>query len=138
MEFFDWFTGAAIAKSILLPFLGGALLCTALVEHSSAQWRPPIQVGSWNALGSGHPVHQIVVSGNHAFLANDRAGIKVIDVSDPTLPVQVGVFDTPGQAEAIVLSGNHAIVTEGDRLLVLDVTTPSDPAKGLPEAIHAV
>ncbi|UCH60740.1 MAG: hypothetical protein JSV61_04480, partial [Anaerolineales bacterium] len=34
---------------------------------------------------------------NLAYIANYEAGLRVLDVSDPANPVEVGYFDTPGE-----------------------------------------
>ncbi|MFZ1323430.1 MAG: choice-of-anchor B family protein [Ignavibacteria bacterium] len=47
-------------------------------------------------------VHNLEVVGNYAFLAYYTAGIKVLDISNPTNPVEIGWFDTyPENNDAI-------------------------------------
>ena len=38
----------------------------------------------------------VAVSRGYAYVADDRAGLRVIDMSDAAAPVEVGCFDTPG------------------------------------------
>ncbi|MBE0567106.1 MAG: T9SS type A sorting domain-containing protein [Krumholzibacteria bacterium] len=61
-------------------------------------------------------------------------GTTVIDVTDPTAPVTVGSYDTPGQGYRMQITGHHAIVAEGGEspgyqagLEILDVTDPAAP-----------
>ena len=57
----------------------------------------------------------------HAFLAEDAYGLRVIDISDPTPPVSVGIHDTPGQARAVDMAGDYAYVADyGSGLRVLE------------------
>jgi len=35
-----------------------------------------------------------------------------VDVSDPTAPTEVGFYDTPADAYAVALTGNHAYVAQ--------------------------
>jgi hypothetical protein len=41
----------------------------------------------------------VYVSGNYAYVADGYAGLRVIDVSNPSNPREVGYFDTPGYAD---------------------------------------
>jgi hypothetical protein len=41
------------------------------------------------------------------------AGLRVIDVSNPSNPREVGYFDTPGYAQGVYVSGNYAYVADG-------------------------
>jgi hypothetical protein len=42
------------------------------------------------------------------------AGLRFINVSDPSDPDEVGFFDTPGYAESVTISGVHAYVADID------------------------
>ncbi len=39
-------------------------------------------------------VHNIYIRGRFAFVAHNTEGLRVVDVADPTLPVEVGYYDT--------------------------------------------
>jgi hypothetical protein len=68
------------------------------------------------------------VSGNYAYVADGGAGLRVIDVSNPTNPREVGFFDTPGTARGVYVSGNYAYVADaGAGLRVIDVSNPTNP-----------
>ncbi len=52
------------------------------------------------------------------------SGLRVIDVSDPTAPVEVGFVDTPGFAYAVAVAGGYAYVADDGRgLRVIDVSS---------------
>jgi len=52
----------------------------------------------------------------------------VIDVSDPTVPGEVGAYDTPGYSEGIFVIGGYAYVADGSAgLRVIDVSDPTAP-----------
>lgn len=53
-------------------------------------------------------------------------GLRVIDVSDPATPVEVGVW--PGVAGNVYLAGNYAYVAAGG-LRVIDVSNPAAPVE---------
>ena len=68
------------------------------------------------------------VVGAHAYVADGEAGLQVIDVTDPALPVQVGSVDTPGIAQGVDVAGTLVYVADGEAgLQVIDVTDPADP-----------
>lgn len=75
----------------------------------------------------GHTA-EVFVSGSHAYVADWAAGMKIIDISEPTNPVIVGSVDTDGSAQRICVSGDYAYVADGDMgLKVIDVSDPTDP-----------
>ncbi len=55
-------------------------------------------------------------------------GLRIIDVSDPTGPIELGHYDTPGVAQGVEVHGNDAFIATGG-LLVLDVTDPPLPVE---------
>ncbi len=67
--------------------------------------------------GGGHRRHDerrcpdVAVSGGYAYVADgSSAGLRVIDVSVPSAPVEVGFVDTPGIAGGVAVSGDYAYV----------------------------
>jgi hypothetical protein len=66
----------------------------------------------------------INIVGNNAYVGTD-AGLKIIDVSDPAMPLQLGSFDS-GQVMDIQVVGNLAYLT-GDTLQIVDVSIPAQP-----------
>ena len=49
----------------------------------------------------------------------------VIDVSNPGAPAIVGTYNTPGDATAVVVAGNHAFVADGTVDSVAQITGPT-------------
>lgn len=49
-------------------------------------------------------VKGLTVSGNNVFVANGAGGLRIIDVSDPAVPVEIGFFDVLTQARAVSVS----------------------------------
>jgi choice-of-anchor B domain-containing protein len=43
--------------------------------------------------------HNLYITGNRAYLANYQAGFRILDVSDPERPVEIGWFDTTPYGE---------------------------------------
>ena len=84
------------------------------------------EVGFSDALGSPNDV---VVSGDYAYVADSSAGLRVVDITDPTNPVEVGSFDPIGSTIGlgVFFSGPYVYLADGLGLLVLDVSDPTAP-----------
>jgi len=68
-------------------------------------------------------VKDIVVRGNVAFMAVGDAGLRVVDISNPSALIEVGSYDTSGSANGIFLKGDFAYIADGNEgLLILDVS----------------
>jgi len=60
----------------------------------------------------------------------ERAGLRVFDVTDPAQIVQVGFYDSPGNALALAFAGHTAYLADGERgLRIVDVADPAHPAE---------
>ncbi|UCH33003.1 MAG: carboxypeptidase regulatory-like domain-containing protein, partial [Armatimonadota bacterium] len=58
------------------------------------------------------------------------AGLRVIDVSDPAAPLEVGFLDTPGTAYHVAVAGGYAYVADGaSGLRVIDVSNAAAPVE---------
>ena len=74
---------------------------------SSKMWRPPGRV-STSLTGA--------------------SGLRIVDVSTPTRPVEVGAFATAGFASGVAAFGHYAAVADRqDGLLIVDVSNPASP-----------
>lgn len=65
----------------------------------------------------------------YAYVAAGEAGLRIVDVTDPTdlsTDKVIGALPVPAPAVAVFVSGNHAYVAAGD-LLVVDVSDPTRP-----------
>ena len=72
----------------------------------------------------------VYVSGNYAYVVDEDASLKVIDVSNPENPKIVGFVYLGDTAYAIdvYVSGNYAYVVDEDAgLKVVDITNPESP-----------
>ena len=90
----------------------------------TVQWRPVLK-GTYDTSGDAIDV---VISGNHAYVADQRSGLQVIDISNPASPRLVGTYDTSGVATDVAVSGNHAYVADSAiGLQVIDISNPASP-----------
>jgi hypothetical protein len=75
-------------------------------------------------------VQDIYVSGSYAYIAADRAGLRVVDVSDPAAPTEVGLYDAPVHVNGVAVAGGYAYVADWPTgLRVVDVTNPAAPVE---------
>jgi hypothetical protein len=64
----------------------------------------------------------------YAYVASGTAGLLIIDVSNPSAPIQVGGYNTPGNAQAVEAIGDIAYVADSQGgLRIVDVSVPSAP-----------
>jgi hypothetical protein len=67
------------------------------------------------------------VGGNYACIADNYAGLRVIDVSDPTAPSEVGHYDNPGATVSLAVIATEYVYLP-DSASGLHVITLADPA----------
>ena len=52
------------------------------------------------------------MAGTYAYVADYGSGLRVIDVSNPAAPVEIGFYDTPGSASGVAVAGAYAYVAD--------------------------
>ncbi len=90
---------------------GCGLVTLALALAWPAHGADPVLIGQWPGWPRG-PACGVAVSGNYAYVADEDAGLQVIDVSNPANPQRVGGYDTSGYANGVAVSGNYAYVAD--------------------------
>src|SRR5512137_1778357 len=67
----------------------------------------------------------VTIDGNIAYIANDFAGIELLDITDPYNPSILGSYPVPGFTRNIYVRGQYAYVAAGDSgLQIVDVADP--------------
>ena len=85
----------------------------------------PYEAGYYNSLGNAWDVF---VLDNYAYVADWYSDLRVIDISNPSLPQEIGYYYTPGDAEGIFVLDNYAYVADNySGLRVIDISNPSSP-----------
>jgi hypothetical protein len=85
----------------------------------------------------GDNANRILPVGNLVFVANDSAGVRVIDVSTPTAPKEVAFYDPPAPVSDLAVEGNHVYLAANELgLMVLqldeDILLPPPSTLSLP------
>ncbi|MFH1232714.1 MAG: hypothetical protein V1651_02505 [Patescibacteria group bacterium] len=72
--------------------------------------------------------YEIYFSGNYAYVVSKKAGLRIIDISNPTLPILVSTYNVAGGASKIYVSGNYAYIAGFDMsLYVVDISNAKLP-----------
>jgi len=99
---------------------------TAVFAISEGEERRQLTAG----LESFEDVRVVAVSNGFAYVAAGYDGLVVIDVRDPSHPVEIGRVDTRGFAGGFALMGGLVLVADGYHgLRVIDVECPSKPVE---------
>lgn len=86
----------------------------------------PIEIGTLQTFGDAVDLE---IVGNYAYLADSNNGLLIVDITEPSRPIQTGVY-TPTFAVSVDISGNYAYVVDRDHgLCIIDITNPSLPTE---------
>ena len=72
-----------------------------------------LTVGNSGGLDTGGTVSKVAVSGTCAYVSGSSAGLVIADVSNPAVPVQLGVYDTGGACGKVAIDGRRLYVANG-------------------------
>jgi hypothetical protein len=96
----------------------------------------PTEVGSFvtpdciNHPQSCNLSKDVVMNDHYAYINAVDSGFYIIDVSNPSAPVETSYYETPGTATKIALSPPYALVADGDAgLRIIDISNPSLPTE---------
>lgn len=78
---------------------------------------------------SGVYANDIAISGNRLYTASGVTnGFQIFDISSPASPVRLGLYDTPGEALGVAVSGSTAYVGDSKSgLQIINVSNPASP-----------
>lgn len=103
-----------------------SLICFAKVSFGADAWNVDL-VGQINTPGTAL---QAAIHGTYAYLADGTSGLRIIDISNPNSPIEVGFCNTPGFAYSICIKGNYAyIAAGGSGLRIIDISSTSNPTE---------
>lgn len=70
---------------------------------------------------------RLCVRDQYVYVADGDAGLRIVDVTDPADPREIGSFVTGAEAYDVALRGNYACVSGRGGIRVIDVSDPADP-----------
>ncbi len=108
---------------LLIPALAVFLLCLSTISTEAAMvWNDAAHV---DTLGKAYDV---VVEGDLAFVAAGRGGVRIIDISEPLAPVELGFNDTPMDGRGLAVVGDMAYLAAGNEgLWIFNLSVLSAP-----------
>ncbi|MBM3327559.1 MAG: hypothetical protein FJY65_11405 [Calditrichaeota bacterium] len=107
-----------ITGFILLSILWGWTLSPAQDARNIEQIA---QIKHWTA-------NDVVIDGNLAFCAAGFDGLRLLDIADPTLPVEISSQPITGYARSLIVQDGFAyIAADWGGLVIVDVSIPYHP-----------
>ncbi len=75
-------------------------------------------------------VASVAVAQGHAYVAEYQFGLRVVNIADPSNPVEVGFYDTPGDAHGVAVAGDTAYVADFDHgVRVVNIADAARPVE---------
>jgi hypothetical protein len=85
----------------------------------------PTLSGTFNTSGTSFGVYTL---GKYSYVADDTAGLQIIDVSVPTAPTLVSTYSTGGVSiYGTFATGKYAYIVGSSLFRILDVSNPTNP-----------
>ena len=108
----------------ILLCLGQGLFAipSALADGSTMDLRP------WGHVDTPGTALDIFVDADLADVADYEGGLRIIDISQPAAPREIGYNDTSGHTESVVITGPLAYIADYEGgLRIIDVSRPQHP-----------
>jgi len=100
---------------------------TFTAEDVSVMLTTPVQVGYFPT-DPGN-AYDVQVVGTLAYVADWDYGLRIIDVSNPAAPIQVGYYVILGNPTVVQVVGTLAYVSDFSGLRIIDVSNPAAPVQ---------
>jgi len=109
-------------KKLLVIILLVAVAGTVLGQDAQ-NVRQIGQISHWEA-------EDIAMQGDYAYVAAGNSGLRILDVTDPARPVEVGFISTPGFAQGITIAEEYAYIADSwADFLIVDISDPTEPVE---------
>ncbi|GAB1456561.1 hypothetical protein MASR2M48_18690 [Spirochaetota bacterium] len=83
---------------------------------------------STQGIGSGndYEARSLALEGQYAFVANELAGVRAVDLSKPEFPSSIAGYGAPaGQTSAVAVYGDYVLAVDSSQgLMIYDATNP--------------
>ncbi|HAB14966.1 MAG TPA: hypothetical protein PLX89_23160 [Verrucomicrobiota bacterium] len=133
-------SGPAVVSNGAITVTGKGTVVVTAEQAGDAVYLPAHETRSFNVRRvvltpvsedvPNHDLSGVQVVGNYAYATAWDLGLEVIDITNRTSPVQVGAYDTSGQANGVQVVGNYAYVADGEAgLQIIDVSNPVNPMR---------
>jgi len=120
-----------LALAVLFTFPSGLASSQKIGDRESAQLSATLAT-RWNLSNVGQIgglVNNVAINGQYAYLATGPR-LVILDISDPMLPVRVGMYDGLQSPREVVVEGTRAYVADFQAgFVIFDVSDPQAPHK---------
>ena len=72
-------------------------------------------------------IYGITVSNGLAYIAENSLGMEIVNVMNPSAPINVSYYDTPGNSYDVKIGDIYAYVADGSSLYIVNVSNPFSP-----------
>ncbi|MCX6639367.1 MAG: T9SS type A sorting domain-containing protein [bacterium] len=111
-------------RRIIIILLAILILNGIGIAQDSSFVRKVGEIANWSW------AYNVVISGDYAYVATHQTGLRIVNISNPAQPIEVGYSDTPGYSYSVAVSGTYAYVADGFQgLRVIDVSNPYAPVE---------
>lgn len=111
--------GVTVAGSRLFAADGAE----GIISFSIADPANPVELARLKP--AGMDAHDVAVTGNYAFVAGGTGGLYAVNITNPDVLSNVGVYDQGGDVRDVEISGNYAYTAEmNEGMRVVDITRP--------------
>lgn len=118
--------GPALASVLTATFAVVALAAPVQAQECADYAALPRIVGQGDLLGA----EELVVDGNHGYVACGEFGFRVADLTDPCSPQLAAYLPTDDAAYDVELMGHYACVADrAGGVLIFDVADPAHPVR---------
>ena len=82
-----------------------------------------------SSLYDGGNPHNVMVSGDLAFVADGYEGLEIINISNPSNPVELGQYGSGGNYYDVWVEGDLAFIAAyADGLVIVNISNPNTPS----------
>jgi hypothetical protein len=98
-----------------------------LQVHSLANPAMPTLLSTVSSVANARCV---TLAGSLAYVADGLGKLSILNISQPGAPTQVGSYQATGlsQIRRLAVSGSRAVITDGNKIQLINVATPSAPS----------
>jgi hypothetical protein len=67
------------------------------------------QIAEYEIPGASSPIHNVYVRGRYAYMSYYCEGVRIVDIADPTQPVEVAFYDLNGNSSCFRFNSNWGV-----------------------------
>lgn len=99
-----WLSDDARYAFVCTEGTGSTLYPYCLHVYDISNRTNPVQIATWIS-DPGKSIHNAFVQGNYLFIAYYTDGLRILDISDPSIPIEVGFYQTYKGSPSVMFAG---------------------------------